>query len=61
MVQTPIINAGKAAFSPIMVPTITFVNGISNTIRIINGMERKILTIAPITLVNQFIFPYISF
>jgi len=44
-----IISAGIAAWTPIIVPIKNLVNGISNTIKIINGIARKILTIAVTT------------
>jgi hypothetical protein len=40
------ISAGNAAFSPIIDPTMIFVKGINRTIKIMNGIDLKILTIA---------------
>eukprot|EP00975_Prorocentrum_lima_P043800 9186549-Prorocentrum_lima.AAC.1 len=42
----PTVNGTIAACRPIEVPTITRVNGIIQTSRIMNGMERKIFTSA---------------
>ena len=41
----PTLNGTNAAATPIDVPTIVLVNGIIQTMRMINGIERKILTI----------------
>src|SRR5699024_6447978 len=38
-----------AAIGPMVVPVISFVSGISATNKMINGIERTILTIKPIT------------
>src|SRR5699024_5383570 len=42
--EAPITKAGIPALAPVIEPTKTCVNGNSNTIKMINGMERKILT-----------------
>ena len=38
------IKAGNAAFGPVIEPTRVLVTGSNNTIKIINGIERKTLT-----------------
>ena len=40
----PILNGTSAAYTPIEVPTNALVNGISQTIKMINGMERNTFT-----------------
>ncbi len=54
------MSAGNAAFAPRIVPTTSFVNGISKIIKIINGIERKMLTndaMAPLTRRFSHMFP----
>ena len=43
-----IINAGKEPLTPDILPKIIFVKGINRTIKIINGIERKIFTKWPL-------------
>ena len=51
------IRAGIAASGPRIVPSKKFVNGINKMINMINGIDRKILTNAPVNKIDQFIRP----